>query len=311
MRPIAATLVLLAIACGCKNQTAPITNPFLTADRVPPPATRMPAPGTAAPYYPGDPLAGAVTSPPAMIGAPAAISPPATTFAPGPATAMPPAGSYQPTTLAPSTVPPATGYPGATTPAYPVNTTAPVSPPGGWGAYPPQSTTTPSVNTTMPAQLQTREVTPAEFVVAAPPVTPTPSATLSSTGDGFRPQGSAPRTTSGDTPSPVSQFRSPGVAGAASDASNSTAKFAAGENYDWLRGQLEYWPENGQWTMRYLEASQADAHGGRVLIDNPQVLGNLPPGEFVMVKGQLFGRQVDDEHYVPSYRVAVVQRQKL
>jgi hypothetical protein len=56
--------------------------------------------------------------------------------------------------------------------------------------------------------------------------------------------------------------------------------------------------------------AQVDQIGGRILIDNPQVLGHLPPGEFVMVEGQVFGRQIDDASYRPAYRVAVVRRQQ-
>jgi hypothetical protein len=53
-----------------------------------------------------------------------------------------------------------------------------------------------------------------------------------------------------------------------------------------------------------------DQIGGRILIDNPQVLGNLPPGEFVVVQGQVFGRQIDESSYRPAFRVAAVQRQR-
>ena len=53
---------LAALACivagssvGCRSsQQASIPNPFLSADRVPAPPSRIPAVGTAQPYYPGD-----------------------------------------------------------------------------------------------------------------------------------------------------------------------------------------------------------------------------------------------------------------
>lgn len=52
-----AALLALAGASGCRNQqTLGLTNPFLAPDRVPPPSTRVIAPGTAQPYYPGDQL---------------------------------------------------------------------------------------------------------------------------------------------------------------------------------------------------------------------------------------------------------------
>jgi hypothetical protein len=42
--------------CGCSHNQTGISNPFLAPDRVTPPSTRVIAPGTALPYYQGDPL---------------------------------------------------------------------------------------------------------------------------------------------------------------------------------------------------------------------------------------------------------------
>lgn len=56
-------VILLALA-GCSNQQMSASNPFMAPDRVPPPATRTIAPGTAAPYYPGDPVPAAQNIPP-------------------------------------------------------------------------------------------------------------------------------------------------------------------------------------------------------------------------------------------------------
>lgn len=48
---------MLAVCfAGCQNQQTALSNPFMAPDRVPPPATRVVAPGAAQPYYPGDPL---------------------------------------------------------------------------------------------------------------------------------------------------------------------------------------------------------------------------------------------------------------
>ena len=125
--------------------------------------------------------------------------------------------------------------------------------------------------------------------------------------DGFRPQGTTPPREA----EAAQSFRTPEIRRDALDAETSTVRYGVGENQDWLRGQLEYWPETGQWSVRYMDPTgPADQIGGRVLIDNPQVLGNLPPGEFVMVRGQVFGRQIDDASYLPAYRVATVERQR-
>jgi hypothetical protein len=374
---------VLAAVVGCKNQSAPLANPFLTPDRVPPPQTRVLMPGTAQPYYPGDPA-------PSLTTAPATTLPPTTTtFAPAATTI----GAPQPGTIVPGQVVPSNipggAYPGAP-PVNPVTPVTPVSPPGGWGTYPPSGGTAslsapsgfqtastggeavrvpgdsgalrfepptpapslpadavvpaasqsiaalnPNQPTVAPApggafqpnagaqgpveqarfglpgfqQLAIREVTQAEFqqemipTAASPQVVPAAS-------DGFRPAGSSPASDAAGSQS----FRTPEIHGGGSVAGSATpstdARFGVGGSQEWLRGQLEYWPETGEWSIRYMGDGPKDQIGGRVLIDNPQVLGNLPPGEYVVLHGQLFGRQVDDSSYRPTYRVATVERQQ-
>ncbi len=56
--------VTVLVLAGCSNQQMSASNPFMAPDRVPPPATRTIAPGTAAPYYPGDPVPAALNTPP-------------------------------------------------------------------------------------------------------------------------------------------------------------------------------------------------------------------------------------------------------
>jgi hypothetical protein len=160
---------------------------------------------------------------------------------------------------------------------------------------------TPNINPTGAQRLQIREVTQAEYT------TPTVASTATPSRDGFRPQ-STERKPEVATESPVTGFRSPSVATA--EAATSESRFGVGPSQEWLRGQLEFWPQTGEWSIKYMPDGAVDQIGGRILIDNPQVLGHLPPGEFVMVEGQVFGRQIDDATYRPAYRVAVVQRQR-
>lgn len=306
MRSPLAALVIAALTAvvGCRNQSSTLTNPFLTPDRVPPPSTRVLAPGTAQPFYPGDPAPGGV------VGAP-----PAAVTAPG--TAFPQGSPFPPANVAPLT------------PTAPPTTAPLTTPPGGWGAYAPQSQAapvTPGIAPTTfgqatpaafppnagaqsplgagaPQQLQMREVTPAEYL--APQVASTPATTP--TRDGFRPQSGAPRPDDSSSQS----FRPPEIRRDSVDPAAASDQFAVGENYQTLRGQLEYWPETGQWTVRYLPAgSPADSIGGRVIVDNPQVLANLQPGELVAVSGQLYAQPADDGTAKPAYRVATVQRQR-
>lgn len=88
-------LALLCVA-GCSNQQTALTNPFLAPDRVPPPPTRTIQPGTAQPYYPGDPL-------PSMQSR-ATPSAPTVTGASGPLPAAPPASASSPATTSPNFV---------------------------------------------------------------------------------------------------------------------------------------------------------------------------------------------------------------
>ena len=91
---------------GCRSQSAPLTNPFLAPDRVPPPATRTLLPGTAQPYYPGDPVP---NSPAVGVPAPAYTPGPAPTFTPQPGSGVPqavPPGGWNPAPQPPGAVTP-------------------------------------------------------------------------------------------------------------------------------------------------------------------------------------------------------------
>jgi hypothetical protein len=354
-------VLIAAIAlAGCRNQTAGITNPFVTADRVPPPQTRVLAPGTAQPFYPGDPMPGAAPAGTPVIGSPVAT--------PGFATP-----GFVPPTNTPTYAP--AGAAG-TSPAL-------TTPPGGWGgAFPPQSSVTPTgptpgetvsvpgdpqglrfaggsgtpaafaatdasesmpsfsaptpnvdgvrlpIQSILPAtgaeaaslaprptQLSQREVTAAEFFATPGNTTGVQQASATIGGDGFRPQGSAPRS-SPEFNSSDDAFRPPSLRGSSEAGGNGTTedatRFAAGENYESLRGQLEYWPVSGEWSLRYqAEGVPPDALGGRVMIDNPQVLANLQPGEMVTIRGQAYSRSTESGAVQSAYRVSAVQRQRL
>jgi hypothetical protein len=70
LRSIFGICVLFAgmVCAGCSNQPSHIANPLYSADRVPAPGTRALAPGTAQPYYSGDPLPVMPSSPVAPPG---------------------------------------------------------------------------------------------------------------------------------------------------------------------------------------------------------------------------------------------------
>lgn len=67
---LAALAILPALVGGCSHNQTTLPNPFLAPDRVPPPSTRVIAPGTALPYYQGDPLPVMQSGAPAPTAAP-------------------------------------------------------------------------------------------------------------------------------------------------------------------------------------------------------------------------------------------------
>lgn len=340
------TFAVLALA-GCRSSSTPLTNPFLTPDRVPPPSTQLLTPGTAQPYYPGD-----------SIPATAPLAAPAQTFVPAPGAvpnAAPPVNAYPGTPVTPTIQPGAGGVyppqasgdavgipaddqamrfasatltpepstasattaaplnPAASTFRTPIQSMLPVAQPLT-SAFPVNAGGQSSVRQATFGAAQTpqvREVTQAEYMAPAAAVGGTiASSTASAASDGFRAQSNEPRTESTIAAPVTNGFRPPSIGKQTAGGDNPTGKFGVGGKQEWLRGQLEYWPEAGEWSIRYMDDGPADQLGGRVLIDNPQVLGNLPAGEFVMVEGQLYGRQIDESSYRPAYRVSVVQRQR-
>jgi hypothetical protein len=163
----------------------------------------------------------------------------------------------------------------------------------------------PNAGAQAPQQLQIREVTPAEYLAPEPSLAASRPATP--TRDGFRPQSPD----SHDDSSSAQSFRPPEIRRTAVDSAPESDHYGIGDNYQSLRGQLEYWPESGQWSLRYLATDgPTDSLGGRVMIDNPQVLANLQPGELVQIRGQLFARLADNGAATPAYRVSIIERQR-
>jgi hypothetical protein len=309
-----AYLLIVSAAIGCRSQSTPLANPFLAPDRVPPPATRTLAPGTAEPYYP-----------------PAAA-----------------------TVVAPAVVPGATTYPPVTTPTYTTPTapmqTAPVTPPGGWGQ--PPATTNPygqpisgynpvrtnptdsvavrinpddqslrfdgvpnnNPNDILQVAANQQMSTMSPYVYTPPAAVPTPATVQpaqfvnvslpGAASDGFRPQGSG------------QQDVSPSIARPASNQSvgaiqEDPAHFGFDPTYGWLRGQLQFYPESGYWGLRYITVNGSpDPYGGVVVIANPEVLSGVQPGEFLLVQGFLETESNFDGTFLPLYSVEGIQRQR-
>ena len=329
-------ILMVSAFAGCRTQTATMTNPFLAPDRVPPPATRTLMPGTAQPYYPGDPLPNTpvIGQPPGTF-APVGGQPPAT-FSPQPAGTVPPGGwntSPQPIPNGSSSV---DRWPTGIQPAsanLPLGDPSvvqiqpdqqslrfsdgaylqqqSVQPPTSQPSLPPDPSILPTPNfppAGQPAQ-------PATFQATAPQQFNTPVAeprsvriraissdNLTADGqvrssDGFRPQGS----TQVRKPTAISRFAPQPVMQPTSQ------RFGHDANYTRLRGQLHFDQQTGSWSLQYAsQVGSADSFGGQLAIANPQVLGGLQRGEYVTLQGR-----IDQSSGMPAYTAAVVQRQRI
>jgi len=309
-----AVVLLVGSVAGCRSQSTAMTNPFLAPDRVPPPATRTLLPGTAQPYYPGDPVPNSPTigTPPAgfvpRVAPQPGLSPTIPTFAPQPAGALPPGGwngTPQPIpqgssarNVLPSSIQPAsTGIANAAL--------LPVAPPQV-SPYPNQVALSQSTQLQPAPQLQQTSALSQPREVRIRAISSDnldPSNGQPRTRDGFRPQRS-----SNHVRKPVLanhlQLRKPAPQHLASD------RFGFDPKYGWLRGQLEQSPADGQWTLDYGAASGGEKpFGGRLAIANPHVLGNLQSGDYVQLRGRVEASTAGNA--APTYLVSVVRRQRI
>jgi len=302
--------IAVCLLVGCQSQSMPVTNPFMSPDRVPPPSTRTLAPGTAQPYYPGDPTPnlqpGAVVPP---------NYPPANVIPP--VTPAPPAGNWNPQ-------PPPQHV-------NPASAELPIGPVASVNESPVQIQSdqqglrfnTPEIQNlaNVAPVAQAQQVVPAQFEDVLPTSQPWESVTsvpvtevvprdvsiraVSSPGSESLSNASGFRSPSGDG------FRPQGSSRQGNVSAETVNRFGFDPQYRWLRGQLEFDPTSQQWYLRYIsQVGQPDQHGGRLLVANPIVLGDLQPGAHVQVQGRLDGRQVGPATVVPIYTISAVQRQR-
>ncbi len=324
--------IIVCLFCGCQGNNSALRNPFMSPDRVPPPATRAILPGTAQPYYQGGPIPGGSVAPPPV-------------YRPVPG-AVPPGGwgssPQSSVTSTPNVFPASAEIPlgpvaSSDEPHIQINSDQQnlrfaAQPQLGdaslWSQPVPQATSPAVVPNSYPAQqapaqfpdqaafyqvpaAQPQFVGQAQYV--EPPISgvqravriravksPSSGGSSRRRQDGFRPQGSHR-----NKPIAAAADRSKGFEIARSE--EDVRRFGFDPQYQWLRGQLRFSPSTGAWHLRYIPSQGgADQYGGQVLIANPQMLGGVQPGEYVQVRGQLQSQ--------PSgviYAVSIVQRQRV
>jgi hypothetical protein len=138
-------------------------------------------------------------------------------------------------------------------------------------------------------------VQPAQFAATTVPGTAS---------DGFRPQGSVPRS---DDPV-VTRPAESSIGGTSAE---NPHYFGFDASYGWLRGQLQFYPQVGHWGLRYVALNGSpDPYGGVVVIQNPEVLGGVQPGEYLLVQGYLQTEDNFDGTFTPLYTIEGIQRQR-
>lgn len=346
MRCILSLLALSStlLTLGCRTQSPTLTNPFLAPDRVPPPATRTLVPGTAQPYYPGDPVPNSPVVPQTA---------PVPTYAPPANQVAPPSGwnpNPQPIPTTSLNTYPSNGL-------QPVSAEIPTGPIVNVSEQPiniiadeqnlrfgPQQTVSPIIqqqayqqpvvpqhaesqfssdwSSPVPVQpqytagLNSTSTYPGQLVGYQEPAYQVPAAEVRPVQIRAIPPGTSynedgtPTSRDGFRPQGSSQSRTaikPNISSQEID-----PRFGNDPEFGWIRGQLEYSESTNQWKLRYIPIQQkTDQFGGSVLIANPNVLGGVRPGEHVQLRGQLHSRGNSDSAFSPIYTVAVVQRQQI
>jgi hypothetical protein len=289
--------VLLAVA-GCQSSQFP-GDPFLGRQRVPPPGTGAVVPATVGqPYY--------QTQPP--IVQPGAMTP----ISPAPVGVAPYNGPYgAPQSSAPTSpaVTPAaggllTGRPALAggSPSAPSSQVAiNLDEPSPTSPARPANLAAPTIAATSPASRSTEStiaIVEPDFVAARAAESNQPSA-ANNTGVVHAAATMAP-----EDFGRVVLVSGQAVA-APDEPQRAPERFAHANDYSRLQGRLEHLASRNEWKLRYIPIDgDTDQYGGSVVIANPDQLGSLAAGEFVVVEGQLEPAASDSLSYAPPFRVA-------
>lgn len=82
------------------------------------------------------------------------------------------------------------------------------------------------------------------------------------------------------------------------------------ENYQWLKGKLEYSLAQKQWKLRYIPISDPmDEFGGSVVLEDIDALGDtFRPGDYVTVEGTLAEVEESPGNFAPRYTIKSIER---
>jgi len=85
----------------------------------------------------------------------------------------------------------------------------------------------------------------------------------------------------------------------------SGSRYAFAPDHSWLKGKLEYLHGRQQWKLRYIPIDgETDEFGGSVVIPDAAMLSNFKAGNFVKLEGAIDRSSLGPGKYAPDYRVA-------
>lgn len=99
---------------------------------------------------------------------------------------------------------------------------------------------------------------------------------------------------------------------AGADRAASDSVFGYDPQYRWLKGRLEYSEIERRWKLRYIPIDGAtDDNGGSVVLREDIDMGDLRPGDYVTLYGEIGEREEDSKGYAPVYyaeRIEPIER---
>jgi hypothetical protein len=342
-------LLGVVFLAGCRN-SVPMQNPFFGPTTVPPPPTGNSAAPMASPYYQGAPGAAPSITPGAQIPS-ATLGPPPASYPPAGAAYPPQSATERTKAVSPGLRQQVLGGTALsrgrwTTPAVAAR---PIIDPAASAVNgertEPVMQDTPSVQTvaSVPewsvvrvAEKQTVDV-PEEVLVntgdeipveendpaASKYATPEPARFQPANGVveiGQLPPARTSKVTNASYTAPQGNPRSRSIYAVAQQKSPSTnadqaasdSVFGYDPQYRWLKGRLEYSEIERRWKLRYIPIDGAtDDNGGSVVLREGTDLGDLRPGDYVTLYGEVGEREASSKGYAPVYhadRIEPVER---
>jgi hypothetical protein len=76
-----------------------------------------------------------------------------------------------------------------------------------------------------------------------------------------------------------------------------------GRNYTWLRGIVDYDPQDQRWVIVYsANPDMADQYGGSLTLSDHPLFSRIKPGDVILVEGAVDASSLD-QHGKPIYRI--------